>query len=382
MLRFSGSLRNFTIELLNATELDLANQIIKRLAGSEERTLSQNSRRLDLLLKSIKATRIKAWNKIDKEWFSQLIELAKLEPEFLAGALSTVSPVVMNSVLPSSTLLKSIVTTRPFLGKVLRQWSNKIAIDDITRINDQINIGLVQGESSKQIARRVVGTARLKGSDGVTEITRRNAAAITRTAVIAISNQAKREFYTANSDVLKNEQYVATLDGRTTPICRSLDGKIFKLGEGPIPPLHFNCRSLRIPVIDGTAIARRPMRRFTEKQLVREFSSKNGLTGRLTSRAKLPRGFKGKFDKFARTRMRELTGTTPGKVTYSEFLSRQTVQFQNDVLGITKATLFRKGGLPLDKFVNRQGKELTLNQLARTEKKAFIDAGLDPEDFL
>ena len=34
------------------------------------------------------------------------------------------------------------------------------------------------------------------------------------------------------------------------PICRALDGKVFKHGQGPYPPQHFNCRSryINIPI--------------------------------------------------------------------------------------------------------------------------------------
>jgi hypothetical protein len=57
------------------------------------------------------------------------------------------------------------------------------------------------------------------------------------------------------------------------------------------------------------------------------------------------------------------------------------VDFQNDTLGITKAKLFREGGLNLDKFVNRNGDELTLAQLAEREAAAFRAAGLDPDKY-
>jgi len=41
--------------------------------------------------------------------------------------------------------------------------------------------------------------------------------------------------------VTKKYRYLATLDSRTSAICRSLDGKEFKYGDGPLPPVHFNC---------------------------------------------------------------------------------------------------------------------------------------------
>jgi hypothetical protein len=148
-----------------------------------------------------------------------------------------------------------------------------------------------------------------------------------------------------------------------------------------MPPLHFNCRSVRIAIVNGEIIGNRPAKPVTEKQLLREYTSQNGLKTS-TSRDALPRGHKTSFDQFKSQRVRELTGTVPAKLSYQKWLERQSSNFQNDVLGVTKAKLFRKGNLPLDKFVNRAGDELNLSQLAAKHAGAFKAAGLDPEDFL
>jgi len=381
LLRLSASVRKEIFALLDATELDMAEKIRGRLASHKGLETPADVLRLQTLLRSIRATRLKSWKQVREVWVRELRDLARTEPKIVDGSLKTVVPVILETTLPGTALLESIVTTRPFQGKTLRQWANNIQSSDLRRIEDQIRIGMVQGESSQAIARRVVGTARLRGRDGTTEITRRAAAGITRTAVTAISNQAKREFYRANADVFTEELYVATLDSRTTPICQSLDGKKFPIGEGEIPPLHFQCRSLRVAIINGEVIGRRPARAFTERQLLREFGRREGITPP-SSRARLPRGFKGKFDDFKTGRIRELTGRVPAKVSYGEWLKRQSLGFQQDVLGRTKARLFRKGNLKLDKFVNRAGDEIPLSQLARTQRKAFVDTGLDPEEFL
>jgi SPP1 gp7 family putative phage head morphogenesis protein len=272
------------------------------------------------------------------------------------------------------------VTSKPFEGRVLKEWADDLKRADLARIEQSLKIGLVQGESANQIARRVIGTKKVLGRDGVTQITRHQMAAIVRTAVIHVSNQAKREFYKENSDLFDEELYVATLDSRTTPVCRAEDGKKYPIGEGPIPPLHIGCRSLRVALLNGTALGTRPVREFTNKQLLREFSQGRGIKI-ATKRSKLPYGMKGQFDDFARKRVRELTGTIDAKVTYQDWLGRQSIQFQNDVLGTTRARLFRKGDVTLDRFVNRQGDQIPLSNLAVLNKKAFTDAGLNPEDF-
>lgn len=380
LLRTSGSIRNEIYELLDATERDLRAQIRTRIRPGQGINRPVDVRRLEALLAALRATRLRAWGSVRARWLERLIEVANNEPEFLAGAIQTVSPVVVNPSLPAPELLLAIVNERPFSGKILADWADDIARADLSRIEDQIRIGLTQGESSQAIARRVVGTVGQRGRDGVTEITRRQAEAITRTAVNAITNQAKREFYDANTDLFDGELYVATLDERTTRICSSLDGQVFPIGEGPLPPLHFNCRSLRVPILDGIELGDRPAINVTQRQLLREYTDSRGIRT-VTRRADLPRGNKGRFDRFARTRKRQLIGRVPGKVSYQQWLERQPRAFVDDVLGQTRGRLFRQGNLPLTRFVDRAGNELPLRELAAREADAFRAAGLNPQDF-
>lgn len=381
LLRFSGSVRNKIYELLNATEQDIAEKIRDRLRNANGLSSPADLRRLDVVLRLVKNIRSEAWQESESLWASEIIELAKTEPETLNKMIIATAPVVVDTSLPSPKTLKAIVTSKPFEGRTLKEWARKIADEDLRRIENQIRLGMVSGESSAQIARRVVGSAKLKGADGVTEITRRQAASITRTAVNFTANQARTEYLKENKDILAKEQYVATLDSRTTAVCRANDGKLFKLGEGPIPPLHFNCRSLRVPFLEDSILVERPAKPVTEKMLLREFAEKNKIKS-VSSRNNLPFGTKRKFDKYKRQRIRELTGQIPSATNYQEWLTRQSKEFQDDVLGSTKGKLFREGNLKLDRFVNRTGDELNLSELARKEAQAFRAAGLDPKDFL
>jgi len=73
---------------------------------------------------------------------------------------------------------------------------------------------------------------------------------IVRTSVNQVQNQASQAVYAANSKVAPKYEYVATLDSRTSAVCRDLDGKQFAYNKGPTPPQHFNCRSTTVPVVD------------------------------------------------------------------------------------------------------------------------------------
>jgi hypothetical protein len=379
VLRLSGSVRNKIVKLLNATESSIAEKIRDRLRNSNGLNSSIEVRRMETLIKIIKSIRTKAWSQITETWIEELIGIAKVEPVLLQNIVVTTSPTIVETILPPVRLLTSIVTARAFEGRTLRSWAKSIAAEDIRRIESAVRIGMVAGEPSDVIARRVVGSARLVGADGVMEITRQQATSITRTAVNFIANEARSEFMVANTDLFEEEQYVATLDSRTTPICRSNDGKRFQIGKGPRPPLHFNCRSIRVPVLHGDVVGNRPAKASTRGMILREFAAKEGI--KVSSRDALPMGMKSAFDKFERQRVRELTGLVPGATTYQQWLKRQSSEFQNDVLGKTRAALFRKGGLQLDKFVNRKGDQVKLSELARKHAKAFHAAGLDPSAF-
>jgi len=375
LTRYSGSVRNEILPILNKTETALKNAILEMLA--EEIGLTpKNLRNLRKLEEKIKMIRGEAWDIVETTLLDDLTELATSEQSILAGITTTVSPVVLNLKLLPIEQLTTIINTHPFEGRTAREWAASLKRADLRRISDEIKIGMVQGQTTPEIARRIVGTVALKGKDGVTNISRNNATTIVRTAINSLSNEVRNQFNKANSDIVKKEIYVSVLDGRTTAICKSLDGKIFDIGKGAKPPMHWNCRSLRVAYLDGGVLGERPSKPVTERLLVKEYAEKNKL-GKITKRNDLPYGSKTSYDKFARLRTRELTGQVPAKTTYQEWLKRQSKDFQDDTLGVAKAKLFRKGGLTLDKFVNRNGDELTLSELANKHKQAFKSAGLD-----
>lgn len=379
LLRFGGSVRNKVWKLLDASETDLKRQIRRaKRAGFDTPARIVG---LEKLLKGVRGTRVTAWKQVRKEWLEEMRSFAVAEPGFYDRAIAAAVPVEIGSVMPAPEVLRNIVSSRPFLGKTLGQHISNIQRADIGRIEDQIKIGLAQQETLPQISRRIVGTAKLKGRDGVTQITRRHAATIARTTTNGIGAEARRAYAELNKDIAPEELFVATLDSSTTPICRRFDGQRFKVGEPPFLPLHMGERSLRVPSLDGEVVGDRPRRDFTEKQLLREFSRKQGLEKVPRKRADLPRGTKGAFDSFARKRMRELTGRTPAKTTYQKWLGRQSAANQDDILGPTRGALFRRGDLTLDKFVEFDGTELTLSQLADRHTDAFLRAGLDPDAF-
>jgi SPP1 gp7 family putative phage head morphogenesis protein len=380
LLRYSGTVRNKITALLSKSEKDIAEKIRGYELGAAGLSNPQEYQRLKALYAAIEEMRKNAWGEVDSFFTDEMKALTYQEPIVLSKVVQTVLPVTVSTVVPTANLLRSMVLSKPFEGRVMSDWVSTLAADDIRRMENAIQLGMVAGEPMDKIAKRVAGSSALKGSDGITALTRRQIDAVTRTAVQHVANNARNEWLKQNSDLFKLEQFVATLDSRTTPICRAEDGKRYPVGQGPIPPLHYGCRSLRVAVFNDKLLGNRPANPTTESILVGEYADENGL-GSIGARDDLPRGQKGKYDEWARGRIRELVGPVPADSTYQTWLEKQSKAFQEDVLGIAKSKLFRDGGLTLDKFVDHNGNELTLKDLVKKHEEAFVAAGLDPSKY-
>ena len=74
---------------------------------------------------------------------------------------------------------------------------------------------------------------------------------LVRTEVAKVQCETNEVF--AKQHNIKKQMFCATLDRRTSKICQSLDGKIYDFNDvhKQIPPLHPNCRSCLIDIVDG-----------------------------------------------------------------------------------------------------------------------------------
>ncbi len=348
---YSQALTSEIVDLLDATEADLRAQLERRLATIVEHGADfgpVTTQRLKVLADALESIRATAFDQALDAWNEQLHGLAEAEADFVNDHFNDASPVKIDLILPDAAKLAAIVDAQPFQGKTMSDWAGRVQAEDIDRMMNGIRIGLAQGETVDAISRRVLGTGTYQGADGLTEVTRRNAEAITRTAINHVSNAARGAVFAANEDVFDMEQIVATLDSRTTEICAALDGQTFKVGKGPIPPLHWGCRTIRVAVIDPA-----------------------GLIGQRPENSEL-----------SDDDIRGDVGQVPATTTYQSFLERQSEDFQAHVLGDTKAQLFRDGGLTLDKFVVTKpgrnfGNVWTLDELRKREPQAFRRAKLD-----
>lgn len=145
---------------------------------------------------------------------------------------------------------KKIVDTDPFSGHRLADWLDMADKSVQRRVRGELNRGLLNGETLGQITTRMRRTVR--------DRSRREVETVVRTATNYVANRAHFETYQANSDITKKYRYTATLDSKTSEICRALDGRVYKWGEGVIPPQHPNCRSIIRALVDYEGLGLEP----------------------------------------------------------------------------------------------------------------------------
>jgi SPP1 gp7 family putative phage head morphogenesis protein len=98
---------------------------------------------------------------------------------------------------------------------------------------------------------RAAGVKSIVASGGeLTAMADNQIMSLVRTSINQVANSASMAVYEANQDISKKYRYIATLDSRTSSICRALDNQEFPYGKGPTPPQHFGCRSTIVAVID------------------------------------------------------------------------------------------------------------------------------------
>lgn len=313
----------------------------------------------------VKALRLKAWQDATNNVVTEAKSFAKLDHNAQVKLFDEHIPVAIGMQPLETSIITSIVTAQPFEGRTVREWMSRSAAADIERVTRAARLAMVNGETVQQATARIIGSKKYNFKDGASRKFRSNIETNLITAINGISNSINVQLVAENTDIISYEVFAATLDIRTTKICASNDGKKFKAGEGPVPPLHMRCRSRRLPVVTEEAFNRRGMDPTFEKELVEDFARKNGL-GKVSSVGDLPYGYKTAYNKWMRKERRSRVGDVPAEVTFEQWLHKRNKQFQDEYFGSKrKAELFRNGKLSLDKFVTRDGYELTIVQLEK-----------------
>lgn len=245
-----------------------------------------------------------------------------------------------------STIRKRLNTPKSLLAYADQAFSKPlnltanvgVSLDDLTksfskteseRIIRAIRFAHSDGLTNDKLVQMIRGSRAKRYQDGILNTTTRNAQTIARTGTAIMASEAQQAFIHENSDIIKGIKVLATLDTRTSPICRHLDHQFMPIDKAKYPPYHFNCRSSFEIVYDGYTP---PKQRASEHGVVENQS-------------------------------------------YYEWLKRQVPEYQDEVLGKTRGKLFRDGGMSVEKFkslqLDKNFTPLTLEQMRELEPKAF-----------
>ena len=128
-----------------------------------------------------------------------------------------------------------------------RIWDNTSFLAE--KVKEEMLMSLLTGKTEKEAA----GNIQTLFSGGAAKARR-----LIRTESNYVSTELNFDAYKAAG--IEEYQYLATLDLRTSKICQSLDGKIFKVSEHQVgvncPPMHPWCRSTTISVVNRDYIAK------------------------------------------------------------------------------------------------------------------------------
>ena len=306
--RYSNSVARRVINAYNDIIIDATNQ----LRTIDDLTAPVKAARLRGILAQLKDSLATWAGDATELTATELQGLAELQSEFVTDQLSRALPAgsrgIVNTVEISPQFAQSVVTTDPTQlnvvalsddlfkavqgaealatqagtgvfnltaakgatitlpnGEVISKAFRGIAVDQGERFSQVVRQGLLTGEPTPAIAKRLIGSLQfgeeaktvkqmVAAGGQATAVADNQVMALVRTSINQVANTASQQVYEANQDITQKYRYVATLDSRTSSICAALDGKEFPYGRGPMPPQHFNCRSTTVPVIDYEAL--------------------------------------------------------------------------------------------------------------------------------
>ena len=228
------------------------------------------------------------------------------------------------------TQLVEMATDTKVLGKRIDQLFGEGTFTkaQIAKVDKVVKQGFLLGETNQQIARNL--STAFNGS-------RRDVTAVTRTAVMDMSQRANNRFWDANSDRIKLWEFDATFDYRVCPQCYPYDGKrVKKRSDLPTVPVHPNCRCRILP-LTATAL-----------ELEKE-DMENGMTASIVEVNKKERDAQGRIYK-TKARVdgekmfksaREIKPVKAGQVPRMwDFIAQATPDTRRTVLGEARAAEF------------------------------------------
>ncbi len=351
LAKYSNQVVRRVMAVLNRTDARLFAELTQALERLDANSFTVE--RLEALLGSVSALNAQAYAQAGQELRQELQDFVRYEASYQSQVILSVVPAQVSVAAVSAEQVYAAALARPFQGVLLQGVLADLEAGKAKKIRQTIAQGFTEGKTTDAIVRELRGT-RAKGfADGLLEASRRDIEAVTRTALGHMAGFVQDRFTEANADLIKAVRWSATLDLRTSPICRPRDAKLYEpVSHKPIdhgfPWLggpgraHWRCRSAQTYVLKSL------------KDLGIDIDGDLNIGSTRAS----------------------LDGQVPATLTYPEWLAKQSKASQIEVLGATRAKLYRDGKLPLEALYDTKGGYKTIMQLRESDAKAFSKAGL------
>ena len=368
--RVHEGLQGKVYSLLKKTEKGIISQIINNDPTYPMATTWKKKRMLKLLA-NVNDVVDGGYSDIKKVTVGELKKLGKVQAVSITQDINQIIGVDVLDVTLTPQNLEAIVSTTLIDGQTIGKWwdENKKGFKtkfarEMNDAMEQVQLGLVRGESIGELIRRVRGGT---GLPGMMVNAKREATALVRTSVMQTANESRKAVYKANEDLIKGYEVIATLDRRTTPICRALDRKLFDKDFKPIghdirypggPPFHWSCRSTIVPLLKSYSELAGPKSTLKKSQ-IKKLDKLDG-----SHRASMNYIIKD-------GEIVDQTGAViKGATNYDQWLKGQPKVVQLDVLGPGRHKLWQENKLSMADMVNQKGRALTIEQL---EKKVGVE---------
>ena len=319
-------------EILDTLEIS-ERDIVSRLLQEDLTEFTQS--RLKGLLAEIRKLNQEAYKILQEKLTENLSGVAEHESNFQARLIEKVLPIEFTLIRPSIEILAYIIDNKPLQGRFIADEVKDLDAFRIKQIEQTLRIGVLEGKTTSEIVRSLRGTKSLNYKDGILQRSRNDIERLVRTSITHVTVRARDELYSRNTEVIKQWRFVATLDSRTSKICIALDGTVYDIGTGTMPPRHPNCRSTTTPILKS----------WQEMGI---------------NLSEAPPSTRATLD-----------GQIPEDITYQEWLRKKPREFVEEVLGKSKATLFLDGKMPIDKFFDASGHEYNLDELRKRDTSLF-----------
>ncbi|MEE8578735.1 MAG: hypothetical protein V3S78_02170 [Hyphomicrobium sp.] len=387
------------VALLRGSDAAMAAALRERLKIWGETGTANTARKaksLQNLIDKTLAERRAVWTEVRQAVDGELTNTGKLENQFQAEALEdSIGLEEVGVAAGTAAVTRRLSKGSPVEGARVIAHLRTIERAERETIRAAVQGGAVDGAKADDIVDGLRGTRSGGFKDGSLQTARRNLGTAVQTGMVALVNTVRQNVW-QESGIVAGQIWVAILDGRTTLICQSRDGRgtpypgredDFPAGIPRLdppdarPPAHFNCRSHLEAVLADQQVIK--PHRVTVTSTIPD--KNKTINFRNLAKRKAGDRWRRMTERQRRRLIRveqntwaaENIGTVAPQTTYPEFLARQSAKFQDSVLGPTRGALFRRGDLPIDKFVDFNGKPVTLDLLKQQNPAAFRRAGID-----